>query len=83
MSGFSDAESSFSLRIVKNNNRKSGWRVLPIFVIELNRRDIILLKRIQKFFGVGIISVRKNGKVTYYVQLFSDITQVIIPHFTK
>lgn len=83
VSGFSDAESSFSLRIAKNSTRKSGWRVLPIFAIELDRRDTILLKRIQEFFGVGIISDRKNGKVSYYVQSFSDITQVIIPHFSK
>ncbi len=83
VSGFSDAESSFSLRIVRNNTRKSGWRVLPIFAIELDRRDTILLKRIQEFFGVGTISELNNGMVTYYVQSFSDLTQVIIPHFTK
>lgn len=53
------------------------------FAIELDKRDTILLKRIQEFFGLGIISARKNGKVTFYVQSFSDITHVIIPHFTK
>lgn len=83
ISGFSDAESSFSLRIAKNSSRKSGWRVSPIFAIELDRRDTVLLKRIQEFFGIGIISTRKNGKVTFYVQSFSDITHVIIPHFIK
>lgn len=81
VTGFCDAESSFSLRIAKNSSRKSGWRVLPIFIIELDSKDIILLKRMQEFFGVGIVSIRKNGMAVYYVQSFSDLTHVIIPHF--
>lgn len=35
----------------------------------------------QEFFGVGIVSIRKNGMAVYYVQSFSDLTHVIIPHF--
>jgi cytochrome c oxidase subunit 3 len=81
ISGFADAESSFSLRISKNNDRKTGWRVSPIFNIELHGRDVLLLEVIKKFFGVGSVITRKNGKVTYSVQSFSDLTHVIIPHF--
>lgn len=83
VSGFSDAESSFSIRITKDKNRKTGWRVLPIFTIELDNRDILLLKRIWTFFNVGSFTERKNGKVVYYVQSFTDLTTVIIPHFNK
>jgi len=81
VTGFADAESSFSLRITKDSGRKTGWRVLPIFTIELHKRDIALLKQIQAFFGVGVLSIRKNGKAVYYVQSFKDLTDVIIPHF--
>ena len=83
ITGFCDAESSFSLRTAKNSSRKSGWRVSPIFIIELDSKDLILLKRIQEFFGVGVVSVRNNGMAMYSVQSFSDITHVIIPHFNN
>ena len=55
ITGFADAESSFSIRIMKNKERKTNWRVLPIFSIELHKRDVLLLKQIQTFFGVGNI----------------------------
>jgi hypothetical protein len=32
-----------------------------------------LLKQIQAFFGVGILFVRKNGKVVYSVQSYNDL----------
>jgi len=50
ITGFSDAESTFSIRIFKDKNRKFGWRISPIFSIELHNKDLLLLKRIQAFF---------------------------------
>jgi hypothetical protein len=82
-SGFADAESSFSVRITRDENRRTGWRVSPLFTIELNNRDILLLKSVWAFFGVGTFTERKTGKVVYYVQSFADLTSVIIPHFNK
>lgn len=44
----------------------------------------MLLRKIQYFFGVGIILERKNRNVVVYsVQSYRDITNVIIPHFDK
>ena len=37
VTGFADTEFSFSVRIIKDRNRKVGWRVLPIFSIELHK----------------------------------------------
>lgn len=83
VSGFCDAESCFSIRITKDKNRKTAWRVSPIFIIELNNKDILLLKRVRDFFGVGSFTERKNGNVLYCVQSFANLTDVIIPHFNK
>lgn len=47
--GFSNGESTFSLRIHKDSSRRTGWRVYPIFAIELHRRDLVLLERIKAF----------------------------------
>ena len=58
--------------------------VVPEFRIELHNRDTLLLRKIQYFFGVGIILERETlNKVVYSVQSYRDITNVIIPHFDK
>lgn len=78
------AESSFSLRLSKYTSRKTGWRILPIFSIELHKTELTVLKQINSFFALGVIYLRKtrNGAI-YYVQSFDDLTNVIISHFNK
>jgi hypothetical protein len=36
-----------------------GWVVQPVFAMELNIRDSELIKRIQSYFGVGILVINK------------------------
>nr|QDG01225.1 cytochrome c oxidase subunit 3 [Scytalidium sp.] len=84
VTGFSDAESSFIIRIAKDKSRLFGIRVLPIFSIELHIRDIEVLHKIRDFFNVGSVIIRnREGKSTgiYSVQSVKDLTNVIIPHF--
>jgi hypothetical protein len=84
ITGFTDAEASFSLKISKKSTSKSGWHIIPDFRIELHSRDTLLLRRIQSFFGVGFISERLDfNRIVYSVQSYHDITNVIIPHFDK
>ena len=84
ISGFADAESSFIISIFKSNERKLGWRVMPIFVIELDGKDIELLNRIKSYFGVGnIIISKRDGHVIYSVKSIKDNYSSIIPHFNK
>lgn len=44
--GFSDAESTFSIKIVKDKSRFLGLRIIPVYAIELHIRDIEVLKKI-------------------------------------
>jgi len=86
VTGFSDAESTFSVKIAKDNSRFMGLRILPVFAIELHIRDLKALKNIKNFFCVGSITVRtRSGKPTgiYSVQSLKDLTEVIIPHFKE
>ena len=84
ITGFVDGEGTFSLRTTKNSSRLVGWRVSPIFAIELHKRDLILLENIKDFFGVGSITVRINiNTAIYCVQSFQDLINVIIPLFDK
>lgn len=86
VTGFSDAESTFSIRIGKDKSRLLGIRILPVYSIELHIRDIEVLHKIRVFFNVGSVIVRiRDGKSTgiYSVQSIKDLIAVIIPHFLK
>ena len=82
ISGFTHAEGCFSIIINRNKERRLGWAVQLEFKIELHVQDILLLYKIQDYFGVG--SVTQYGKVArYYTSSIKDLINVIIPHFTK
>lgn len=83
VSGFTDAEASFSLKIIRRAGYKLGWGVEPSFIIGLHAKELPLLEKIQAFFGVGNISIGNNNSVTYYVSSVNDLIEVIIPHFDK
>jgi len=48
--GFSDAESCFTLSVVRNKERKVGWRVSHCFQITIHKKDLVLLEQIQSYF---------------------------------
>jgi len=86
VTGFADAESSFSIRVGKDESRFKSLRIAPIFSIELHEKDSNLLKEIQNFFVVGTIIKRvKKGNPTaiYSVQSISALKDVILPYFNK
>jgi heme/copper-type cytochrome/quinol oxidase subunit 3 len=86
VTGFCDAESSFSVRVAKDEKRFKSLRIAPIFNIELHEKDLQLLKQINAFFTVGTIIKRvKNGNPSaiYSVQSIKALKDVIIPHFNK
>jgi LAGLIDADG endonuclease len=81
ITGFADAESTFTIIIDKNIKRLAGWRVQAKFQIGLNYRDLDLLLQIQQFFG-GIGSIGKSGNIAFYsISSIKDLTNIIIPHF--
>jgi hypothetical protein len=53
VTGFSDVEACFYIRISKDNKSKTGWVVAPVFSIGLDKRDRSLLEWIKSFFAVG------------------------------
>nr|QVV23912.1 hypothetical protein [Trichoderma cornu-damae] len=81
LTGFSDGESNFTVRIFKSNTVKIGWTVQPVFQIMLHKRDLDLLKKIQGYLGVGEL-YHKEKAVNYVVQSSKGI-KVIIDHFEK
>jgi hypothetical protein len=59
--GFTDAEGSFMISVIKNSKYKLGWEVQLTFQIKLHIRDLALLESIQDKLGViGKITIGKN-----------------------
>jgi hypothetical protein len=81
ISGFTDAEGSF---IVKLSKVDYGirWKVQLDFSIGLHIKDLPLLKLIQSFFGVG--SIRTSGNTCMYsIKSLNEILTILIPHFVN
>ena len=86
VTGFCDAESSFSIRVAKDEKRFKSLRIAPIFSIELHEKDYNLLLSIQTHFQVGTIIKRvRKGRPSaiYSVQSIKALKEVIIPHFNN
>jgi hypothetical protein len=80
ISGFTDAEGCFSIKIQPNAKLKTKWRVRPVFSITLHKKDLSLLEAIKKNLGVGKISKSEKKAITYAVDSIKDIP-IILNHF--
>jgi|SRR3989344_2093817 len=87
--GFVDGEGCFSVSIFKNPTTKSGWQVLPEFVVTQGEKSLIALEEIQKYFECGRIFINKRYDnhhehlYRYCVRRLRDIQEKIIPFFKE
>ena len=81
LTGFSDGESNFTVRIFQSNLVKVGWTVQPVFQIGLHKKDLSLLENIKAYLGVGEI-YHKETSCNYMVQSLRDLI-VVVNHFEK
>jgi hypothetical protein len=79
-SGFTDAEGCFSIGIRPDAKLKIKWRVLPVFIIKLHKKDLSILEDIKNTLHIG--KIRKSGEtcVQYVVESFKEL-KVIVNHF--
>ena len=81
ITGFSDAEGCFSVILSKRSPLK--WRIVVSFEINLHSKDIMILHKIQNYFGVGSVTNRESRNICVFrVTKVEDLKRVIIPHFT-
>nr|YP_010119123.1 LAGLIDADG endonuclease domain-containing protein [Erysiphe necator]QQY98216.1 LAGLIDADG endonuclease domain-containing protein [Erysiphe necator] len=74
---------SFKILVRRNKNYKNWYSVSLRFSILLHEKDLDLLKRIHKYFGVGIISKQTNYNAVEFNVNSIDHLMVIIYHFNK
>ena len=84
ISGFIDAEGSFSIILDKNKTRKLGWRVQSKFQIGLHIKDLNLLSQIQESLGgIGSLHLDPNkDRVIFSVDSNKDLLK-LIDHLDK
>ena len=82
ITGFTDAEGCFSIKIQPNAKLSTTWRVRPVFSITLHIKDLIILEKLKKSLGVGNIIKSKKSSVIFAVDSIKDIP-VILDHFDK
>jgi len=85
VTGFTDAEGSFIVRVRKNARYRSGYNVVPVFSIALHKKDLNLLRSIKSFFGeAGHIWKDSNlSMYKYRIESLKQINHWILPHFDK
>ncbi len=87
--GFTDGEGCFSVSIFKNRTTKSGFQVMPEFVITQGQKSLSSLELVKNFFGCGAIYVnRRHDNHTeniyrYCVRSIKDLQEKIIPFFKE
>ena len=87
--GFVDGEGCFSVSIFKNRTSKSGYQVMPEFVVTQGQKSIAVLEEIKKFFGCGLIFVNRrhdNHRENIYrfcIRSLKDLHEIVIPFFKE
>ena len=82
VTGFTDGDGSFSVSITKKKEG-IGWKIVPMYTIGLDLKELDLLVQIKAFFKAGNIYTSKRGVVYYTVGSVKDIVKYIIPHFDQ
>ena len=85
--GFVDGEGCFSVSVFKNRTTKSGYQVMPEFVVTQGQKSLDSLQIIKDFFGCGAIYVNRRydnhteNIYRYCVRSLKDLNEKIIPFF--
>jgi len=84
VSGFIDGEGCFSVSFNFREKLKTKIEVRPSFAVGQNKRNLEILKEIQKFFNCGSLRFSlKDQCYKYEVRNIDDLRKKIIPHFEK
>ena len=87
--GFVDGEGCFSVSIFKNRTTRSGWQVLPEFVVTQGEKSLFVLEEMKNFFGCGRVFVNrrydnhKENLYRYCVRAIKDLREIIVPFFQE
>jgi hypothetical protein len=83
LAGFTSGEGCFMVRVKKSNTHRLGFLVELVFQINQHTRDKGLILSIAEYLNCGVIFKHSENAIVFRVTKFSDLTQRIIPFFSK
>ena len=75
--GFVDGEGCFHVALSKLPKMTLGWQVLPEFRVVQHQRDILLLKKIQNYFGFGSVGKNHGDRQEFRVRGMQNLEKLI------
>src|SRR3989338_7986972 len=75
--GFVDGEGCFHVALSKLPKMTLGWQVLPEFRVVQHQRDILLLKKIQEYFGFGSVGRNHGDRQEFRVRGMKNLERLI------
>ena len=85
LAGFADAESSFSVAIIKHPTQKFGWMINPVFQVYQHERHREILELYKFVFRTGNV-YRKSGihpVLNFSIDSRRNLLEKVIPFFDK
>ena len=80
--GFTSAEGSFIVRILKSSKSKYWFNISLKFKLTQHSRDELLMKSLIEYLNCGIVYKYRDA-FDYVVTKFTDIETKIVPFFQK
>lgn len=83
VTGFTDGEGSFRVRIRKDSRSRVGWAVALVFQLTVHLKDYMILEQLKSYFGVGKIYNQDSKRAAVFmVESLKDLIY-IVDHFDK
>jgi len=83
LAGFTSGEGCMLVRVKKSSTHRLGFLVELVFQINQHTRDKLLILNLIKYLNCGVVYKHSENAVVFKVTKFSDLTQNIIPFFSK
>jgi hypothetical protein len=83
LAGFTSGEGCMLVRVKKSTTHRLGLGVELVFQMNQHTRDKLLILSLVKYLNCGVVFKHSENAVVFKVTKFSDLTQNIIPFFSK
>jgi hypothetical protein len=83
IAGFVDGEGTFFISIYDSPKLKMGKQVRIGFKVTQGVKNVQVLYKLKKFYGIGIVKQEKPEVYEYRVNDLQQLVEIILPFFLK
>ena len=82
ITGFVDGEGCFHVSILKHDDMRVGYQILPEFTVVQHKRDIQILHALKRFFRCGVVRRNHGDRWCFRIRKLAHL-QMICTFFEK